>query len=110
MRNSHIPKLSLDNPFHRFGGDMDITGHVMKTGVAPASGASFQNVLADTMGQVNDVVSKPDALLQNAMTTGNVDIHDVMIANAKAELAVNLTAQFTTKIIQAYDKILQIQI
>jgi len=48
--------------------------------------------------------------MHEAMTTGSVDVHDVMIANAKSELVVNIAAQMTTKVIQAYDRILQIQI
>jgi flagellar hook-basal body complex protein FliE len=108
MYNSYVPKLSMENPFRQFSDDINLTGHVIKTG--QAAGPSFQSVMSETLGQVNEVVSKPDAMLQDAMTTGNVDIHEVMIANAKAEMTVNLTAQFTTKIIQAYDRILQIQI
>lgn len=109
MHNRYVPKLSLEathNPFKNFSADM--TGHIQKTGAV--EGPSFQNIIADTLNQVNHTVQKPDALLHQSMTTGNVDIHEVMIANAKAELAVNITAQFTTKIVQAYDKILQIQV
>ncbi len=70
----------------------------------------FKNMLADMVKGVNQTVSAPDALMQQAMTTGGVDVHDVMIANAKAELAVNITAQVVTKVIQAYDRVLQIQV
>jgi len=44
------------------------------------------------------------------MGSENVDIHDVMTAMAKAELAVNIATTATGKVIQAYDKIMQIQI
>ena len=47
---------------------------------------------------------------RDAMTTGNVDVHDLMVANAKAELLVSVTTQVATKVVQAYDKILQIQL
>jgi flagellar hook-basal body complex protein FliE len=71
---------------------------------------NFRNVLMNTLGSVNEVAQKPDALLKDAMTTGSTDIHEVMIANTKAELAVSLAGQTVTKVIQAYDRILQIQI
>ena len=41
---------------------------------------------------------------------GNADIHDVMTAMAKAEINVNVATQFTGKIIQTYDKIMQLQV
>ena len=40
----------------------------------------------------------------------NVDIHDVMTAMAKAELGVNIATGITGKVIQAYEKITQIQV
>ena len=40
----------------------------------------------------------------------DVDIHDVMTAMAKAEINVNVATQFTGKIIQTYDKIMQLQV
>ena len=38
------------------------------------------------------------------------DIHDVMTAMAKAEINVNVATQITGKIIQTYDKIMQMQV
>lgn len=77
----------------------------------PANQVSFKNVLVDTLHGVNETLSAPDELMQQVMTGApGVDIHDVMVANAKADLAVNVATQVTTKIIQAYDRLLQIQI
>lgn len=77
----------------------------------PANQVSFKNVMMDTLQGVNETLSAPDELMQQAMTgTSGVDIHDVMVANAKADLAINVATQVTTKIIQAYDRLLQIQI
>jgi flagellar hook-basal body complex protein FliE len=109
MNNAFIPKLSLtklDNPFQT-----QFNGYVQKLQPLDESqGVDFKNVLSNTLNSVNEVASKPDALMHDAMTTGSVDVHDVMIANAKAELTINMTAQVATKVIQAYDRILQIQI
>ena len=56
-------------------------------------------------------MNAPDNLLKDAMMgSENVDIHDVMVAMSKAEIAVNVATTATGKIIQAYDKIMQIQI
>jgi flagellar hook-basal body complex protein FliE len=112
MQFPAIPKLSMDgvkNPFQ-----VNMTGQIRQ--IQPnmdfegAEKPSFQNVLSHTVQSLNDTVSAPDALMHDAMTTGSVDVHDLMIANAKAELMVSVTTQIATKVVQAYDKILQIQI
>ena len=75
-----------------------------------STGVNFKSVLASTIGQVNQTVQQPDALLKQLMSGGNVDIHDVVMANTKAELAVTLTSQVLTKMIQAYDRVSQIRV
>ena len=53
----------------------------------------------------------PDNLLKDVMMgSENVDIHDVMVAMSKAEISVNVATTAVGKVIQAYDKIMQIQI
>lgn len=42
--------------------------------------------------------------------SNNVDIHDVMTAMAKSEISINVATQITGKVIQAYDKVMQIQV
>jgi flagellar hook-basal body complex protein FliE len=81
-------------------------------GGSPASGGvNFKSVLSNTIGQVNQTVQQPDALLKQLMSgNSNVDIHDVVMANTKAELAVTLTSQVLTKVIQAYERVSQIQV
>jgi flagellar hook-basal body complex protein FliE len=79
---------------------------------APASGgqSSFLDTLRSTLQNANETLQKPDELLNDAVAGGKADVHDVMIANAKAELTVNIASQSTTKLVQAYDKITQIQV
>jgi flagellar hook-basal body complex protein FliE len=86
------------------------TRHNFFTPNVGETNGNFTNVLMNTLQGVNETARKPDVLLKEAMTTGRVDIHDVMLANSKAELAVNMTSAVLTKVIQAYDRILQIQV
>jgi len=110
MNIGSIPKLSIDrvqNPFQM--------GQItkMQPNLEALDGAekpSFQNVLSHAVQNVNDTVTAPDTLMHDALTTGSVDVHDLMIANSKAELLVSITTQVATKVVQAYDKILQIQL
>ncbi len=109
MKDLAIRRLSFEGIDRQFQAGM--TGHVQKMQFdSETAPASFKDALANVVSAVNDTAQAPDAMMQQAMTTGAYDVHDVMIANAKAELAVNMTTQIATKVIQAYDRILQIQI
>lgn len=109
MQQGYINNLSLiSNPFQ---GASNISSPFSTSSALGSSGRSaFQDVLTNTIGQVNQLAAKPDHMLMESVTNGTYDIHDVMMASAKAELAITVTAQMTTKIVQAYDKILQIQV
>ncbi|MFM7468621.1 MAG: flagellar hook-basal body complex protein FliE [Vampirovibrionales bacterium] len=85
--------------------------NIQGTYIPPQSDTQrFQDMLADTLGQVNHTLQEPDHLLKRSLMGGEVDIHEIMIANSKAELSVNIASQTITKAVQAYDRILQIQV
>lgn len=109
MNIGYIPKLSMDgvkNPFQT-----NMAGMVQKTQPLDATEkTNFQNTFANTLDQLNNTVSAPDNMMHDALASGSVDVHDLMIANAKAELLISITTQVATKVVQAYDKILQIQL
>ena len=48
--------------------------------------------------------------MEDVILGNDPDIHDVMIAMSKAELTVNLATQMTSKVIQAYEKVMSIQL
>lgn len=70
---------------------------------------SFKDVVGDMMSQINEVTNKPEQLAQAAMQ-GKADIHEVMAAIAQSELTVQAATTVTGKILQTYEKIMQIQI
>ncbi|HEY9746933.1 MAG TPA: flagellar hook-basal body complex protein FliE [Oculatellaceae cyanobacterium] len=110
MNSGYIPTLSAisgaESPFKLNG----IAKHTALQMGEETQGPTFKDALGSLVKNVNETLNAPDNLMRAAMTTGSVDVHDVMIANAKAELVVNVTAQVATKVVQAYDRILQIQI
>ena len=73
--------------------------------------ASFKDVLSGLVSSVNNEIQKPDQLLQQQMM-GNtdVDIHDVMTAISKADLGVTMAVQMTSKVVAAYNTIMNISI
>ncbi len=72
---------------------------------------SFKNVLSGMISNVNTEINKPDQLLnEQMMGNSEVDIHDVMTAVAKAELGVSLATQVTSKVVSAYNTIMNLSI
>ena len=79
--------------------------------VETTSSPDFKQVMSGLVENFNNELNAPDNLLKDAMTgNNNVDIHDVMTAMAKSEISVNVATQVVGKVIQAYDRVMQIQI
>ena len=79
--------------------------------VEDPSTADFSSVMSGLVENLNTQMSAPDNLLKEAMMgSQNVDVHDVMTAMSKAELSISIATTVTGKVIQAYDKIMQLQI
>jgi len=71
----------------------------------------FKAVFSGLVENFNTELNAPDNLLKDVMSgSNNVDIHDVMTAMAKSEISVNMATQVVGKVIQAYDRIMQIQV
>lgn len=70
---------------------------------------NFKDMMVDMINEMNETTNKPQELLADAMQ-GKADIHDVMTAAAKSELTVQAAATVTGKILQTYEKIMQITI
>ena len=70
---------------------------------------SFKDVVSDMMVELNEITNKPDQLTKDAIQ-GKADIHDVMSAIAQSEITVQAATTITGKILQTYEKIMQIQI
>ncbi len=71
----------------------------------------FKQVFSGLVENFNTELNAPDNLLKDVMSgSQNVDIHDVMTAIAKSEISVNVATQAVGKVIQAYDKVMQIQV
>jgi len=70
---------------------------------------SFKDVVSDMMVEINEITNKPDQLTKDAIQ-GKADIHDVMAAIAQSEITVQAATTITGKILQTYEKIMQIQI
>lgn len=92
-------------------GNMNIGSMSALDSVGETSSTNFKGVLSGLAQNLNQQMNAPDQLLKESMSgNSDVDIHDVMTAMAKAEISVNVATQVTSKVIQAYDKIMQISV
>lgn len=92
-------------------GSMNIGSMSALDSVGETSSTNFKGVLSGLAQNLNQQMNAPDQLLKESMSgNSDVDIHDVMTAMAKAEISVNVATQVTSKVIQAYDKIMQISV
>ena len=97
----NFPKMQSVEPMG-LSGNITINSNEMNV-------KSFKDVVADMVQEMNEITNKPEQMVQAAMQ-GKADIHDVMASIAQSELTVQAATTFTGKILQTYEKIMQIQI
>jgi flagellar hook-basal body complex protein FliE len=108
MNDPVVNKLTMLTPFPKWEAAPAITG---LQGSSPADGVgNFRDLAINLVNQTSASTDKTEALMQDMMNGGKADVHDVIIANTQAELSINLMTATLTKLIQAYDRILQIQL
>lgn len=83
----------------------------------PGSGETIQNegsggfgqLLMDGLGQVNQLQKDHQQLTVQAITDPNsVDVHDITIAEAKANLALSITKNVIDRALNAYQNIINL--
>ena len=66
-------------------------------------GTNFGDILSDAISKVNDLENESDKMSEK-LAMGEVDnLHDVVIASEKADLALNLTIQVRNKLVESYE-------
>ncbi|MGI5998791.1 MAG: flagellar hook-basal body complex protein FliE [Lutispora sp.] len=71
---------------------------------------SFSEMLKDSIQKVNQLQLESQNL-NNQLVAGNIDnVHQVVIASQKAELALQFTLQVRNKILDAYNEIMRMSI
>ena len=95
------------------------TGNIeaQRTQLAPAplnssgvEGKSFADTLKTAIGEVNQLQKVADQKMQDLATGKTDNIPDVMIAAEKADIALKLMVQVRSKIIDAYQEVMKMQV
>ncbi|MCD7780515.1 MAG: flagellar hook-basal body complex protein FliE [Candidatus Gastranaerophilales bacterium] len=112
IENKYVPNINI---FSDLSSSMPIEGFSKKNFTAnnlnETEGTSFKDVLSGLVSNLNDEIEKPDQLFnEQLMGNSDVDIHDVMTAVAKAEIGITLATQVTSKVVTAYNTVMNISI
>ncbi len=65
----------------------------------------FEGVLADSIQNVVDLRSKSKEMVRSLVMGEDVELHDVMLAGGKSEVAFNLMLEVRNKLIDAWEKL-----
>lgn len=108
--NHHVPKLNLissisDSKLNSNIPSMRLDGINSENKIT-----TFAQTMVDMTRNLNEVANAPDVAMQDMLTGNGADIHDVITAINKAEMSVTIATQITTKVVQAYEKIMNIQV
>jgi len=102
MFKGHIVNLRTTNPLHISDGakkpsDDDVAG-------------SFADMLNNAVGKVNDLQIESEDLSRKMITEPeSVDIHTVMIASQKAEIALSFTKAIRDEAIRTYRELMNLR-
>ncbi len=81
--------------------------------IAPKDGAkdtSFATTLKEAIDHVNTLQKSSDVEMQKLATGKSDNIHNVMIAAEKADIALKLMVQMRNKIIEAYQEVMKMPV
>ena len=71
---------------------------------------SFADVINDALNRVNDLQVQSSNMTDDFLTGKSDNIHSVMIAGSKADLALQMTLQVRNKVMDAYKEIMNMQV
>ena len=71
---------------------------------------AFSDLFREQLNQVNQLKKDSQAATASFAAGETDNIHDVMIASEKAKVAVNLTTAVQTKVLDAYNEIMRLQV
>ena len=74
------------------------------------AGNAFQDLLNNTIEQVNKAEHKGDMAIQKLHTGEAKNLHEVMIAVEEADIALRMLVQMRNKALEAYSEIMRMQV
>lgn len=100
---------SLNNPLYL---NNMVAANDAKTsnGSAPIGGSSFAQMVNQKIEEANSLQKEADQLTESFLVGEPVEIHQMLIAMEKADLALRETMEIRNKLLEAYKEIEKMQI
>ena len=77
--------------------------------VSDGGSVSFQNLLLDSLGQVNSLQGASQAAIEQSLAGGDITQVEVFLAVKKADLALRMMLQMRNKAMEAFEEIKQLR-
>lgn len=108
MTEGFSPKINLNDRMEPSKITTSLTPMRFKSVEQPET-TDFKAVFSGLVENLNKDLNAPDELTKDALV-GKADVHDVIAAISKSEIQVNVATTVVGKVIQTYEKIMQITI
>lgn len=93
----------------RIDGALPLAGPPVKETTAKSIEPGFREALRSALEKVNDLQIQSDVAYQQ-LIAGDIEFHDAMIIAEQASLALQLTMAIRSKVIEAYQEIMRMQV
>jgi flagellar hook-basal body complex protein FliE len=77
--------------------------------VSKAGGGTFGNVIQQFVADTNAQQTQADQAVQKLVTGQSDSIHETMLAMAKADLSFRLFVEVQSKVVEAYQEVMRMQ-
>jgi flagellar hook-basal body complex protein FliE len=81
----------------------------LKPALAPGKPGEFQSLLDSTIQQIQSVNQDAAGATERFLNGENEELHNVVLAGQRAEMAFELGLQVRNKVVQAYQEIMRMQ-
>ncbi len=109
MSEGFTPKINLNDRMEHSKISSTQLRNVRLNSVEQPETTDFKAVFSGLVENLNQELNAPDQVTKDAIS-GKADVHDVMAAIAKSEIQLNIATTTIGKVLQTYEKIMQIQI
>lgn len=93
----------------RIDGALPLAGPPVKQTTAKSMVPTFKETLRSALENVNELQFQSDVAYKQ-MITGEIEFHDAMIIAEQANLALQLTMAIRSKLVEAYQEIMRMQV
>lgn len=75
-----------------------------------SSGGGFAQMLGDALNQANSLSSQADSLAASYAAGGPVSVDNLMVAEQKASLGLDMVVQVNNRVVSAYQSVMNMQV